>query len=85
MTLTSEQLTRDLGKIDNLIALLCALDDMDEEDVRDLGWLRATRHSLCALLAARRAEASKKIVRLGFWRESYARQSVPSEHLSRIA
>ncbi len=64
----SQELIRDLRDVDGLIALLYALDDMDDEDIQDLRWLEATRQSLSALLAVRRAEASNKVVSLERWR-----------------
>ena len=68
MMATSEELVRDLRKIDQLIVTLTVSDAIDETDVDDLCWLRNQRERMAALLAARRAQQGKKIVSLDLWR-----------------
>lgn len=68
MIATSEELVRDLRKIDRLIVTLTVSEAIDETDVDDLCWLRDQRARVAALLAARRAQQGKKIVSLDLWR-----------------
>lgn len=64
----SEELARDLGKIDGVLALLQMCRSTDDEDLEDERWLRQRRKYLSALLAARRSQKGKKIVSLALWR-----------------
>ncbi len=65
--MTSPELRQDLARVDALIGLLSGDDGADEEDRRDLRWLRGERQFFVRLLAARRAHSGEKVVRLDLW------------------
>jgi hypothetical protein len=67
--MTTPLLMRDLKEIDRLIATLRRGPVMDPGDIEDLSWLQSRRRYILALLAARRAQKGRKIVRLDLWRD----------------
>ncbi len=66
---TTPQLMRDLKEIEHLIAALRRGPVADPSDLEDLSWLQSRRRYVLALLAARRAQRGRKIVRLDLWRD----------------
>jgi len=63
------QLRIDLREIEHLIGMLGRVPGADAGDLDDLAWLRGRRRYVLALLAARRAQKGRKIVRLDLWRD----------------
>lgn len=66
---TTPQLRIDLREIEHLIGMLGRVPGADAGDLDDLAWLRGRRRYVLALLAARRAQKGRKIVRLDLWRD----------------
>jgi hypothetical protein len=58
----------DLKEIDHLIAALRRTRRHNAQDLEDLHWLQSRRRYVLAVLAARRAQKDKKVVRLDLWR-----------------
>lgn len=67
--MTTPLLMRDLKEIDQLIAALRHGAIADPADLEDLNWLQSRRRYVLTLLAARRAQKGRKIVRLDLWRD----------------
>lgn len=76
--MTSDELIRDLRRIDWLIDVLSTPDGADEEDLDDLRWLWERRRALAALLVVRRAQRGKRIVSLDLWRHGRTRRPDPA-------
>ena len=68
LILTTAQLERDLKEIEHLIAGLRRTGHKDIGDFDDLNWLQSRRRYVLAVLASRRAQRGKKVVRLDLWR-----------------
>jgi hypothetical protein len=66
---TTPQLRVDLREIEHLIGMLGRVPGADARDLDDLAWLRGRRRYVLALLAARRAQKGRKVVRLDLWRD----------------
>lgn len=66
---TTPQLRVDLREIEHLIGMLGRVPRADAGDLDDLAWLRGRRRYVLALLAARRAQKGRKVVRLDLWRD----------------
>ena len=66
---TTPQLRVDLREIEHLIGMLGRVPGADAGDLDDLAWLRGRRRYVLALLAARRAQKGRKVVRLDLWRD----------------
>ena len=66
---TTPQLRVDLREIEHLIGMLSHVPGADARDLDDLAWLRGRRRYVLALLAARRAQKGRKVVRLDLWRD----------------
>lgn len=66
---TTPQLMRDLKELEHLIAALRRGLATDPDDLEDLSWLQSRRRYVLALLAARRAQKGRKVVRLDLWRD----------------
>lgn len=66
---TTPQLRVDLREIEHLIGMLSRVPGADARDLDDLAWLRGRRRYVLALLAARRAQKGRKVVRLDLWRD----------------
>ncbi|MGH7035951.1 MAG: hypothetical protein ACREFL_19665 [Stellaceae bacterium] len=66
---TTPQLRIDLREIEHLIGMMGRVPGADAADLDDLAWLRGRRRYVLALLAARRAQKGRKIVRLDLWRD----------------
>jgi hypothetical protein len=66
--MSSDELLRDLRDIDWLIGALSTHGQVDEEDLEDLGWLRARRRFLSRLHEVRSAQKGKKVIDLEAWR-----------------
>ncbi|HKT18492.1 MAG TPA: hypothetical protein VJR47_10650 [Stellaceae bacterium] len=67
--LTTPQLRADLQEIEHLIGALGRIRHADPSDLDDLNWLRGRRRYVLALLAARRAQKGRKVIRLDLWRD----------------
>lgn len=67
--MTTPQLRIDLREIEHLIGMLGRVPRADAGDLNDLAWLRDRRRYVLALLAARRAQKGRKVVRLDLWRD----------------
>lgn len=63
--MTSEELARDLNRINRVLALMraCRYVD-DDEDLEDEFWLQRRRQYILSLMAARRSQNGKKVVSL---------------------
>jgi hypothetical protein len=70
--MTSEEILRELGHIDGLIAALNAFRGAEEVDLDDLRWLAGRRRFLRSLIEIRRAQKGKKVVSLALWRDGRA-------------
>lgn len=66
--LTTPRLRLDLKEVDLLIATLRQARGRTTSDLDDLDWLHGRRRYILALLASRRAQRGRKIVRLAQWR-----------------
>jgi hypothetical protein len=73
MSPDTRELVQDLGRIEELIALMTRPSHNDGQDADDLGWLTTKRQHLAALLAVRRSLAGQKIVDLELWRAGSVR------------
>jgi len=67
--MTTEQLSRELGNTNRLIALLRHASGGEPEDFEDLVWLQRRQRYLASLRAVRSAERGKKVVSLALWRD----------------
>jgi hypothetical protein len=70
--MNSEEILRELGHIDGLIAALNASRGAEEIDLDDLRWLAGRRRFLRSLIEIRRAQTGKKVVSLDLWRDGRA-------------
>ncbi len=65
---TTQELHRELHRIDQLIAALRMVAPSDPEDFVDLSWLQERRRFLLSVLAWRDQQKRQKIVSLALWR-----------------
>ena len=74
--MTTEELSRELVEIDNVLALMRACGSDDFADLEDRLWLKQRRSYLSALATIRRAEKGKNVVSLAVWRDGDLRSLV---------
>jgi hypothetical protein len=80
--MTSDEILRELGHIDWLIAALNASQGAEEIALDDLRWLAGRRKFLQSLIEIRRAQKGKKVVSLDLWRDGRA---VSARNIARVA
>ncbi len=80
--MTSDEIMRELGHIDRLIAALNASQGAEEIAFDDLRWLVGRRKFLQSLIEIRRAQKGKKVVSLDLWRDGRA---VSARNIARVA
>jgi hypothetical protein len=73
---TTEELSRELIEIENVLVLMRASCSDDFADLEDRLWLNRRRSYLSALAAIRRVEKGKKVVSLAVWRDGDLRSLV---------
>jgi hypothetical protein len=71
-SMTSDEILRELGHIDWLIAALNASQAAEDIERDDLRWLAGRRRFLGSLIEIRRAQMGKKVVSLDLWRDGRA-------------
>jgi hypothetical protein len=69
MVMTSDTARHELSRIETLIDLMRNSLPASEDDIEDIRWLNEQRTYLRALLASRRAQRGKRLVRLDVWRD----------------
>jgi hypothetical protein len=79
---TTPQLRLDVKEIDQLIATLRRTYGRQAEELEDLRWLRNRRHYILALLASRRAQSGRKVVRLDSWRDGGAQMRLATRSVA---
>jgi hypothetical protein len=80
MVMTTQEAKNTLSALENLIAVLEDVDGgLDRAQRQVLYALRNRRRALRALLATRKLESSKKIIRLDLWREGYQLPPLPAQ------
>lgn len=80
--MTSDEILRELGHIDGLIAALSMSQGAEEIDLDDLRWLAGRRRFLRSLLEIRREQKGKRVVSLDLWRDG---QAVMARSAARVA
>jgi hypothetical protein len=73
---TTDELSRELVEIENVLALMRAGHSDEFADLEDRLWLNQRRSYLSALATIRRAQKGKKVVSLAVWREGDLRSLV---------
>jgi hypothetical protein len=79
---TTPQLRLDLKEIDQLLATLRRTYGRQAEELEDLHWLKNRRRYVLALLASRRAQSGRKVVRLDSWRDGGAYMQRGARHVA---
>jgi len=80
--MTSDEILRELGHIDWLIAALNASQNAEAFDRDDLRWLAGRRRLLWSLIEIRREQKGKKVVSLDLWR---CGRAVTARNAARLA